>query len=86
MRDEQKRRQNEKKFGAWDELPDGGRRYFFEVQGRHGWSACYVKEVDASERTMKFYQEIYDEEGRLVEIHEKYPVNKGHIKVRGAKR
>lgn len=86
MRDEQKRRQNEKKFGAWDELPDGGRRYFFEVQGRHGWSARYVKEVDASERTMKFYQEIYDEEGRLVEIHEKYPVNKGHIRVRGAKR
>ena len=86
MRDEQKRRQNEKKFGAWDELPDGSRRYFFEVQGRHGWSARYVKEVDASERTMKFYQEIYDEEGRLVEIHEKYPVNKGHIRVRGAKR
>lgn len=86
MRDEQKRRQNEKKFGAWDELPDGGRRYFFEVQGRHGWSARYVKEVDASERTMKFYQEIYDEEGRLVEIHEKYPVNKGHTRVRGAKR
>lgn len=86
MRDEQKRRQNEKKFGAWDELPDGGRRYFFEVQGRHGWSARYVKEVDASERTMKFYQEIYDEEGRLVEIHGRYPVNKGHIRVRGAKR
>jgi len=35
---------------------------------------------------MKFYQEIYDEEGRLVEIHEKYPVNKGYIRVRGAKR
>ncbi len=86
MRDKEKQRQNERKFGAWDELPDGGRRYFFEVQGRHGWSARYVKEVDASERTMKFYQEIYDEEGRLVEIHEKYPVNKGHIKVRGAKR
>jgi len=86
MRDEQKRRQNEKKFGAWDELPDGSRRYFFEVQGRHGWSARYVKEVDASERTMKFYQEIYDEEGWLVEIHEKYPVNKGHIRVKGAKR
>ena len=81
MRDEQKRRQNERKFGAWDELPDGSRRYFFEVQGRHGWSARYVKEVDDSERTIKFYQEIYDEKGQLVEIHEKYPVDKGHTGV-----
>ena len=86
MRDEEKRRQNERKFGAWDELPDGGRRYLYEVQGRHGWSARYVKEVDDSERTIKFYQEIYDEKGQLVEMHEKYPVNKGHTKVQGAKR
>ena len=78
MRDEQKRRQNERKFGAWDELCDGSRRYFYEVQGRHGWSARYVKEVDDSEQTIKFYQEIYDEKGQLVEMHEKYPVNKGH--------
>lgn len=27
---------------------------------------------------MRFYQEIYDETGRLVEVHEKYPVDKGH--------
>ena len=40
MSDESKRRQNERKFGAWDELPDGSRRYFFEVQGRYGWSAA----------------------------------------------
>ena len=79
MSDESKRRQNERKFGIWDELPDGSRRYFFEVQGRYGWSARYVKEVDNSERTIRFYQEIYDEKGQLVEIHEKYPVNKGHI-------
>lgn len=78
MRDEQKRRQNERKFGVWDELFDGSRRYFYEVQGRHGWSARYVKEVDDSEQTIKFYQEIYDEKGQLVEMHEKYPVNKGH--------
>ena len=81
MRDERKRRENEEKFGAWDELPDGGRRYFYEVQGRHRWKARYVKEVDASERTIKFYQEIYDEVGRLVEVHEKYPVDKGHSKL-----
>jgi len=40
------------------------------------------QEVDEDERTEKFYQEIYDEEGKLVEIHEKYPVNKGHQKVK----
>ena len=86
MRDEQKRRQNERKFGACADLSNGGRRYFYEVQGRHGWLARYIKEVDSSERTMKFYQEIYDEKGQLVEVHEKYPVNKGHTRLGGAKR
>ena len=80
MKNENKRRQNEKKFGKWDELSDGGRRYFYEVQGRHGWSARYVKEVDKSERTLKFYQEVYNDKDRLVEIHEKYPINKGHYR------
>lgn len=46
--------------------------------GRKGWSARYVKEVDAEENTVRFWQEIYDERGRLVEIHEKFPVDKGH--------
>ena len=81
MKNENKRRQNEKKFVKWDELSDGGRRYFYEVQGRHGWSARYVKEVDKTERTLKFYQEVYNDKDRLVEIHEKYPINKGHYKV-----
>ena len=85
MRDERKRRENERKFGDWDELPDGGRRYFYEIQGRHDWTARYVKEVDASERTVRFYQEIYNETGQLVEIHEKYPVDKGHSRVQGGK-
>ena len=86
MDKEQKRRQNERKFEAWDELLDGKRRYYYEVEGRHGWLARYVKEVDMSERTIKFYQEIYDDDGRLVEIHEKYPVNKGRVRVKGARR
>ena len=30
---------------------------------------------------MRFLQEIYDEQGKLVELHEKYPVDKGHQKV-----
>jgi len=79
---EGKRRQNETKFGVWAELSTGGRRYWYEVKSHSGWKARYVKEVDGDERTEKFYQEIYDEEGKLVEIHEKYPVNKGHQKIK----
>lgn len=85
MEDERKRRENERRFGHWDKLPDGGRRYFYEVQGRYGWRARYVKEVDVSEQTVRFYQEIYDDTGQLVEIHEKYPVDKEHQKVKGDK-
>ena len=75
------RPQNERKFGSWEELPGGGRRYWFEVAGRHGWKARYVKEVDANETTVRFWQEIYDDQDQLVEIHEKYPVDKGHQQV-----
>ena len=75
------RAQNEKKFGTWEELPGGGRRYRLEVTGRLGWTARYLKEVDAAETTLRFWQEIYDDQGKLVEVHEKYPVDKGHQKV-----
>jgi hypothetical protein len=75
------RSQNERKFGRWDELPSGGRRYWFDVAGRLGWTARYLKEVDMNEETVRFWQEIYDEKGQLVEIHEKYPLDKGHRKV-----
>ena len=74
------RRQNERKFGKWKVLPGGGRRYWLEVPGRFGWSARYIKEVDAEEVTVNFWQEINDEKGSLVERHEKYPVDKGHQK------
>ena len=67
------RQQNERKFGAWQELPRGGRRYWYEVVGRQGWKARYVKEVDAAEKIVKFWQEVYDSSGQMVEIHEKYP-------------
>ena len=73
--------QNEKKFGAWYELPGGGRRYRLEVTGRLGWHARYLKEVDAAETTLRFWQEIHDDEGKLVEVHVKFPVDKGHQKV-----
>ena len=74
------RAQNEKKFGTWEELPNGGRRYWLDIAGRLGWRARYVKQVDAQEDTVRFWQEIYDGQGKLVEIHEKYPVDKGHQK------
>lgn len=81
--DARKRAQNERKFATWDELPDGSRRYSFEVQGRAGWRARYVKEVDAEESTVMFYQEVYDSDGRLREVHHKYPVDLGHQQVTG---
>jgi hypothetical protein len=75
------RSQNEKKFGRWEALPGGGRRYRLDVTGGLGWQARYFKEVDAKETTTRFWQEIYDNKGKLVETHEKFPVDKGHKKV-----
>ena len=74
------RAQNERKFGRWEDLSGGGRRYWCEVQGRHGWKARYLKEVDGSEATVRFWQEIFDETGALKEVHEKFPVDSGHQK------
>jgi hypothetical protein len=78
-----KRRQNERTFGTWCELSDGGRLYSYEVKGRSGWLAKYVKEVDKEESTVRFYQEVFDADGRLREVHEKYPVDHGHRNVYG---
>jgi hypothetical protein len=52
-----------------------------DVTGRFGWLARYWKEVNADYTTVSFWQEIYDDTGRLVEMHEKVPVDKGHQKV-----
>ena len=75
------RAQNEGKFDQWEELPGGGRRYRLDVLGRLGWLARYLKDVDANETTLRFWQEIYDDRGKLVETHEKFPVDTGHQKV-----
>ena len=75
------REQNERKFGQWRETGDGGRSYWLDVSGHHGWRARYLKEVDADENAVRFWQEIYDDTGKLVELHEKYPVDQGHRKV-----
>ncbi|HEY9245529.1 MAG TPA: hypothetical protein VIO11_01655 [Candidatus Methanoperedens sp.] len=75
-----KRRVNERKFGIWEELPEGGQRYSYKVEGCHGWTARYVKEVDEMEETLRFYQEIYDDNCKMIEIHEKFPDDKGQKK------
>lgn len=76
-----KRQENEKKFPQWEDLPDGSRRYWFEIEGKLGWKAQYIKTVDREETTLTFQQEIYNELGILVELHEKYPIDKGHKKI-----
>jgi len=76
------RAQNERKFKQWEELPDGGRRYGYDVPGRFSYLARYVKIVDSDEMTLKFYQEIYDADGKLVSVHEKFPEDRGISKWR----
>ncbi len=75
------RQTNEKRFKEWEELEDGGRRYMRRVTGRNGWYALYVKVTDSAEMTLAFWQEIYDPEGNLTEIHHKYAVDTGHQKI-----
>lgn len=75
------RRKNEVEFESWVEKKDSGRIYSFEITGKLGWKAKYLKEVDGEEVTIKFWQEIYDDKNVLKEIHEKYPVDTGHKKI-----
>jgi hypothetical protein len=75
------RAQNEKKFQSWDELSGGRRMYVRKIAGRTGGFARYCKEVDDAERTVRFWQEIYDRNGKLVARHEKFPVDTGHQSV-----
>ncbi len=78
---EQKRLKNERKYKSWAELPSRGRLFRYDVKGRSGWFSRYVKEVDNNENTIRFFQEVYDGNGRLIEIHHKYPEDKGYQKV-----
>ncbi len=72
------RAQNEKDFENWEELPDGGRRYWFDRKGEIWGFQRIVKIVDANENTLFVIQEIYDDDGELYERHQKYPVDTGH--------
>jgi len=79
------RQKNQRKFPHWIDLPNGGRRYWRDILGGYQGSwARYLKEVDAQEQTTKFWQEIYDKNGQLIEIHEKYPVDTGHRSVKAS--
>jgi len=80
---ERRRAKNEKKFSYWEDLVTGGRKYWYEIVGKFGFKARYVKEVDEKEEIIGFCQEIYDSEGTLIEIHEKFPVDLGHRRLKG---
>jgi len=51
------------------------------VEGQKGWYAVYYKEVDMEEKTLRFWQEIFDEQNKLRAIHHKYPEDKGHQQI-----
>jgi len=75
------RQQNEKAFVQWKELLTGGRLYTRKIPGRTGGYALYCKETDADEKTVRFWQEIYDHNGKLVAKHDKFPLDLGHKSV-----
>lgn len=79
--DTTKRKQNESEFEYWEELSDGGRKYWFDVKGKVSGFARYTKVVDSEEVTVSFLQEIYNDEGQITHKHEKYPIDKGHLKL-----
>ena len=95
-----KRVKNEKKFSCWKELEGGGRKYWYEVVGKFGFRACYVKEVDEkpflrkksfTKRNKVYYFWIKPflkvcYKGNLVEVHEKFPTDFGHRKIEKKRR
>jgi hypothetical protein len=56
--------------------------YWRKVNGQQGWYALYYKETDSNENTLRFWQEVFNEKNELEEIHQKYPVDKGHQKIK----
>ena len=73
---------NENRFKQWKAIANNGRHYFRRVAGKQGWHAVYCKEVDADEKTLRIWQEVYNEKNELVEIHHKYPEDSGHQKIK----
>ncbi|MCC7447463.1 MAG: hypothetical protein IT324_08615 [Anaerolineae bacterium] len=60
------RRQNEIEYRNWDDLPDGGRRYWRERKGKISGVQRLIKVVDSEENTLLVVQEIYNDEGVLL--------------------
>jgi hypothetical protein len=52
------RSQNEREFRNWEELSDGGRRYWRDRKGEINGLQRIVKIVDADEKTLFVIQEI----------------------------
>jgi len=72
------RKQNEKRFPNWLDLPDGGRRYWSERDGAESGFQRMIKVVDKDEQTIQLLQEIYNDSGKLIERHQKFPEDTGH--------
>lgn len=72
------RKENEKRFKNWDELPIGGRRYWYDRKSTVSGFQRIIKIVDSDEITLQLLQEIYDDEGHLIERHQKFPIDIGH--------
>ena len=47
--DERKRKANETEFDSWTDNEKGGRIYCFGINGKLGWKAKHLKEVDKDE-------------------------------------
>lgn len=52
------REQNERRFSHSTDLPDGGRRYWFDVHGQGSHSVRYIKVVAADETTTLLTQQF----------------------------
>lgn len=80
------RRRNKREWPQWEDLPDGRRRYWKRKAGyRWGyqvfWKEVTFDPISALETTVRVWQEIYSDDGRLVEVHHKYPEDTGHRSV-----
>lgn len=72
------RKQNEHEYPFWENLPDGGRRYWKVRRGKISGSQRITKIVDTNEMTLSLYQEVYNDDGKLTGLHHKYPKDLGH--------
>lgn len=80
------RQRNERDWPEWEDLPGSRRRYWLRRPGHEWGYHILFKEVvfDAKtqlEETVRLWQEVYDGTGKLVETHQKYPVDTGHRKI-----